>query len=159
MANQLSNQLIAQMFAQESGDPFLILVTLTHPDFAGPVRLVNNQEDIVSNGETFSAFPMEITLPIDDESNSAREIQITFANTGLELVDELRGVQTPINVQLDMILASTPDIVEFSFQEFKLRQVSFNQFTIQGSLYMDDFLNTELTSENYSPSIYPGLYQ
>ncbi len=159
MSNQLSNQLIAQMFAQESGDPFLILVTLTHPDFAGPVRLVNNQEDIVSNGETFSAFPMEITLPIDDESNSAREIQITFANTGLELVDELRGVQTPINVQLDMILASTPDIVEFSFQEFKLRQVSFNQFTIQGSLYMDDFLNTELTSENYSPSIYPGLYQ
>ena len=159
MANQLSNQLIAQMFAQESGDPFLTLVTLTHPDFAGPIRLVNNQEDIVSNSETFSAFPMEITLPIDDDSNSAREIQITFANTSLELVDELRGVQTPISVQLDMVLASTPNIVEFSFQEFKLRQVSFNQFTVQGSLYMDDFLNTELTSENYSPSIYPGLYQ
>jgi hypothetical protein len=158
MANQISAQLIAQMFAQESGDPFLTLVTLTHPDFAGPVRLVNNQEDIISNGQTFIAFPLEITLPTDDDAGVAREISITFANTSLELVDELRSVQTPVNVQLDLILASTPDIIEFSFQEFKLRTVSFDQMSVQAKLFMDDFLNVELTSESYSPAIYPGLF-
>ena len=58
MSNELSAELKKQIFAQESEDPFLTLVTLSGDGFT--YRLVNNTKDIVSNGQIFSAFPMKV---------------------------------------------------------------------------------------------------
>jgi len=157
MANQLSPALIAQLYAQESTDPFLLLATLFHPTFSSPIRLVNNNEDIVSNGQTFTAFPMYIRLPVDD-GETAREVAIEFDNVSLELIDELRAVTTPIEVELQLILASNPDFIQLSFTDLKLRNVSYNKQRISAKLYMDSFLNVELTSEKYGPAQYPGLF-
>lgn len=156
MANQLSPELLAQLFKQQSEDPFLILVTLTHDSF-DTIRLVNNTVDIVSNGETFMAFPMRITLPIDDgESN--REVAIEFDNVGLDLMTELRSVTDYINVKLETVLASIPDAVQFSFDELKIQSISYNKNKISAKLFLDSFLNTEVTSEKYQPTNFPGLF-
>jgi hypothetical protein len=157
MANQLSPALIAQLYAQESDDPFLLLSTLTHPSFSGPIRLVNNTENIVSNGETFVAFPMNIRLPADD-GETVREVAMEFDNVSLELVDEFRAVTTPIEIRLDLVLASNPDYIQLSFTDLKLRNINYNKQRISAKLTLDSFLNIELTSEKYGPSNYPGLF-
>lgn len=156
MSNQLSPALLAQLYAQESDVPFLMLVTLTHSSFS-PIRLVNNSENIVSNGETFTAFPMRIRLPMDD-GESTREVSIEFDNVSLTLIDELRTVTTPIDVKVDMILASNPDDIQISLDELKMRNVTYNKQIVSARLYLDSFLNVELTSERYSPKLYPGLF-
>jgi hypothetical protein len=156
MANQLSSDLLRQLYAQESDDPLLMLVTLTHPQFS-PIRLVNNVEDIVSNGLTYSAFPMRIRLSTDD-GETQREVEIQFDNVGLDLIDELRTVTTPINVVIDMILASDPNQVQMTIQELKMRSVSYSVNRISARLYLDNFLNVELTSEQYTPQNFPGLF-
>ncbi len=156
MSNQLSPALLAQLYAQESDVPFLMLVTLTHPSFT-TVRLVNNSEDIVSNGQTFTAFPMNIRLPADD-GETTREVSIEFDNVSRELIDELRTVTTPIEVKVEMILASNPDDIQVTLDELKMRNVTYNKSRVSARLYLDSFLNVELTSEKYSPKLYPGLF-
>ncbi len=156
MANQLSNQLLAQLFSQESSDPFLTLVTLSHDDFA-TIRLVNNTEDIVSRGDTFTAFPMRIGLPSDD-GEKAREVTLDFDNVALDLIKEIRTVTTPISVKLEMVLASIPDDVQIAFEELKIQNLSYNKTRVSARLFLDSFLSTEMTSEKYQPIIYPGLF-
>lgn len=156
MSNSLSPELLAQMFGQVSDDPFLMLVTITHADFA-PIYLVNNTVDQVSRGNTYTAFPMQITLPGDD-GESAREVTIEFDNVSLELIGEFRTVITPMEVKLEMVLASDLDTVQLSLEELKLRNITYNKTKISAKLYMDSFLNVELTSEKYTPTTYPGLF-
>lgn len=156
MANQLSPQVLAQIYGQESNDPFLTLVTLSHSSFAD-IRLVNNVDDVVSNGLTYTAFPFKLNLPKDDgESN--REMTIEFSNTGLDLITSIRSVTDPINVKIEMVLASLPNSVQLAFNELKTSNISYDRNRVQAKLYMDSFLNSELTSEKYTPTLYPGLF-
>ena len=124
MSNQLSNQLLAQLFAQGSGDPFLTLVTLSHASFSAPIRLVNNSVNIISRGDTYLAFPMKIKLPMDD-GESAREVSIEFDNVSQYLLDGFRSVTTEIGVKIEMILASLPNDVQMSLEELKISSVSY----------------------------------
>lgn len=157
MANQLSNQLLAQLFAQESSDPFLVLLTLSHPNFTTPIRLVNNTEEIISRGDVFTPFPFRIRLPADDGEQS-RQVRLEIDNVSLELIDEIRSVTTAISVKLEMILASIPDTVQMSLEELQLQNVNYDKYRIEALLVLDNFLNVELTSERYNPSNFPGLF-
>jgi hypothetical protein len=157
MANSLTPELLAQLYYQESEDVFLTLLTLTHPSFAGPIRLVNNSVDIISRGQTFTAFPFKLRLPVDD-GESAREVSIEFDNVSLEILDELRTVTTSIEVKMEMVLASIPDEVQISIEELKIQTVNYNKQVISARLFLDSFLTTELNSEIYSPTLYPGIF-
>jgi len=156
MPNSLSPELLRQLYAQESDDPLLLLVTLTHESFS-PIYLVNNVESIVSNGKTFEAFPMIIRLSADDGENQ-KEVQISFDNVGLDLIDEIRTVVTPISVSIDMVLASDPDSIQTSIGDLKMRSVIYSASRITAKLYYDSFLNVELTSEKYTPDTFAGLF-
>ena len=157
MANSLTPELLAQLYYQESEDVFLTLLTLTHPSFAGPIRLVNNSVDVISRGQTFIAFPFKLRLPVDD-GESAREVSIEFDNVSLEILDELRTVTTSIEVKMEMVLASIPDEVQISIEELKIQTVNYNKQVISARLFLDSFLTTELNSEIYSPTLYPGIF-
>lgn len=156
MSNQLTNQLLFQIFSQESNDPFLTLVTLTHPSFS-TTRFVNNSENIISRGETFLSFPMSIKLPPED-GETLREVTIEFDNVSLELITKLRSVSSPIDVKLELVLASMPDIVQMSFEELKINSASYNATKVSARLIMDSFLQTGMTSEKYEPSNFRGLF-
>lgn len=157
MSNSLSPELIAQLFSQGSDDPFLTLVTLSHTSFAEDIRLVNNSQSITSRGLLFTAFPMRIRLPADDGENQ-REISLDFDNVSLELINEIRTVTDFINVKIEMILASIPDAVQMEFDELKIQNLTYDKTRISARLFMDDFLQTEVSSERYSPSGYPGIF-
>ena len=155
--NLLTPHMLAQLFAQESNDPFLILFTLTHSSFAAPIRLVNNMQNVVSRGETYLAFPVNVTLPVDD-GETAREINVEFDNVSLELIDELRSVTDQIGVKLEMIFASLPDTVQMSIDELFITNISYNKSRISARLFLDSFLATEMPNEKYGPFNFPGIF-
>lgn len=156
MSNPLSNELKKQMFAQESEDPFLTLVTLSHQTFVA--RLVNNTTDIVSQGNTFTAFPMRIRLPVDD-GESARDFSIEFDNVSLELIQNLRSVTDDIAVSIQLILASMPNIVQMEFSDLVIRSVTYNAQRISARIVLDNFLAVQMTGERYTPTLFPGMFQ
>lgn len=155
MSNPLSTELKAQLFKQESEDPFLTLITLEGPDET--YYLVNNTTDIVSRGRTYSAFPMKLRLPTDD-GESAREFQIDFDNASLELIVALRSVTEPLPCTIEMILASIPDVVQMSVEDLLIRSITYNKSTITARIVLDNFLAVAVTSERYTPSLYPGMF-
>ena len=156
MSKNLSNDLLKQMFASQSEDPFLLLLTLSHESF-DTIYLVNNSEDIVSRGNTYLSFPMEIQFPVED-GETARQIQVQLDNVSLELITQIRTVSTPIQAKVEAVLASKPNIVEIAAGELELKQVSYNAIRIIGTLTYDDFLNVGLTSEKYEPQNFRGLF-
>lgn len=156
MANSLTPELLAQLLYQESDDPFLTLLTISHPSF-DTVRMVNNAEDITSRSQVYQAFPFKIKLPSDD-GETLREVTIEFDNVSLEILNEIRTVTTYINVKIEMVLASIPDEVQISLEELKIQSVSYDKQKVQARLFLDNFLNTEMTSETYTPTNYPGLF-
>lgn len=156
MANQLTPELILQLMSQESDDPFLTLLTLTHDSF-DTVRLVNNSKDIVSRGDTFVAFPFTIRLPVDD-GETAREFSIELDNVSLELVEEIRSVTTKIDVKIELILASMPDDVQMIQDNLQIQNIQMTKQRIIAKIIVDDFLNVEMTGERYEPSNFPGLF-
>lgn len=155
--NTLSPELIAQIFAQESEDPFLVLVTITHEDFPEPFYLVNNSETITSRGITYNPFPMRIVLAADD-GESLKDYRIEFDNVSLELIESLRSVTGPINISMEMVLASLPNEVQMSQYDLKITNITYNAHLITAIIVLDNFLNTEVTSERYEPSNFPGIF-
>lgn len=153
----ISPALLAQLYAQESDDPFLMLVTFSHTSFLDDVRLVNNTTDIVSRGKTYLSFPLSITLPLQD-GETPTSVVLKLDNVGRELIDELRTIDDFITVKLELILASLPNDVQMSIFDLKLSGVTFDATTISGTLFLDDFLNTKLDVETYGPSNYPGIF-
>lgn len=155
MSVELSNELKEQLFSQESGDPFLTLLTIEGSD--GTYRLVNNTKDFVSRGQTFSAFPMKVRMPADD-GESAREFQLDFDNASLLLIRALRSVTEPIPCKIEMVLASLPDVVQMSVEDLLIRSVTYNDKLVTAKIVLDNFLTVAMTSERYTPSLYPGMF-
>lgn len=157
MPANLSNKLKAQLFKQFSDDPFVALYTLSHPNFASTFRLAANTEDIVSNGFTYVFYPIDVSLPVDD-GETVRKVELRLSNVDLSLIRELRQITTPVDVTMQMVLASDPDTIEYELPALKLSNIRYNSQEIVGTLTLDDILSKRLTSEQYTPKNFPGIF-
>lgn len=153
----LTPELVSQVYSQDSGDPLLMLLTLSHPSFTNTIRLSNNSVDTVSRGNTYISYPFSFTLPIDD-GESAREVSIKMDNVSLEIIREIRKISTPINVLIEMVVASNPNVLQLAMENLIMDNVQYNTQSITASLRMDGFLAIELLSEKYTPSKFPGIF-
>jgi Domain of unknown function (DUF1833). len=160
MPRSLSTKLKAAMYAQETGDTLLARCTITHPQILnGPLRLVNDLQDFVSDGQTYTALPFQITLP--NEGEDARpQLRLVLDNVDRQIVQAIRGIApgTPPVVQVDLVLASTPDVVDISFPNLTLRNVDYDQFVVSGALSLDEDDREPIPYHSFTPQFFPGLF-
>lgn len=155
MSRSLSTTAKQAIFSQETTEVFLMLVTLEHADIT-TVRVVNNWENITSNSNTFVGYPFEFRIPSED-GESLSTVDLVITNVDKLLVDEVRSISTPIDVTLQIVLASDPDTVEASFS-MKMRQVEYDANLLKGTCNFEDLLNEPYPAGIYSPIDYPGLF-
>jgi hypothetical protein len=153
-----SQRLVQAALAPNTGEVFLFLFEFNHPSFATPIRLVNNLEDIVSRGQEYMAFPLEMALPPDD-GETLPAIEIKAQNASLELIDEIRSIVGPMDVRLELILASSPDYIEASIENMRVAAITFDKDEITMTLTVDDLLNTAFPKHRYLPSNFAGLFK
>lgn len=156
MARTLSNAALASIHAQETGEVWLVLVTITHPSLATPIRVVNNNEDITSRGNLYQAFPFDIILPGQDPDGPPRAV-LRFDNVERTAIAAIRSATSAPTVTLEVILASAPNTVEISFGGMALRNVTYTATSIEGELHVEPLLNEPITL-NMTPSRFPGLF-
>ena len=157
MPRALSTFALKQAFATTSDQAWLVLCTIRHDPTATLLRVVNNTVDIVSRGNTFTAYPFKLMLPTEtgEGIGSAR---IEIDNVDLSLVNMLRGaVEAPL-VTIEVILSSYPDTVELSVPNLRLRQVTWDANSIQGTLLNEDLLSAGWPGYIYDPIEWPGLF-
>lgn len=157
MPRDLSQNLRVAANAQETGEAVFYLLTFRHPSFVADITVCNNAEDLVSNGITYQRFPFEVSLPNDDDS-APPQVKLTVDNVDRRIVQALRSVNTPITVLLQLVSASTPDVVEGGPAEFKLRAPTFDASVVEGTLMFEDILNEPFPASIFSPRYYPGLF-
>lgn len=154
----LSTALRAAITAQESGDPLLPLLTITHDDLAVPIRLVRNPTNITSRGVEFLAFAFDVSLP-DDVDDHPPRASLVIDNVSLELVEILRTLREPPEMLLELIFASTPDTVEVAWQAFLLDQPTWDVRSIEATLTLEETMLEEFPPHAFTPAAFPGVFK
>lgn len=155
MSRTHSAPAIASQNAQQTNEVWLVLLTITHPDIT-TLRFVNNTDNIVSNSQTFTAFPFEVILPSQDADNIPRA-SLRIDNIDRSIVAALRSLTSPPIVQFDVILASSPNTIEATFPGMKLMNATYTAATIEGELG-PELLYTEPCTLTMTPSRFPGMF-
>lgn len=151
----ISDQLRADAWADES-DLHLVLLEISHPDLAEPIRVVNNKVNIISNFETYVAFPFEISLPESNEDAPPRA-SLSISNVGREIGQIIRSITSPPFVAIRVVRQETPDVIEVTHDGMRLSGVTYNAQSVSGDLVREDFVHEPYPAITYSPADFVGL--
>ena len=147
------------MFAQETGEVFLMCLTLSHPDLATPIRVVHNNENITRTAGVHYASFFEMNLP-EEVAGSIPQVTLAIENVDRSITDSIRLLSGRVAVTMDVVLASSPNVVEAGPFNFSLLSASFNVQSVQGRLgFEDDVLNQGFPADTFTPVNSSGLFK
>lgn len=156
MSRTLSTAGYAAVNAQETGEVFHMLITVANSN-GPPIRMTTNSEDVVSRGNTFLAYPFALELPTDEAGNIS-EARLSIDNVARALVDEIRGLVEPLVLTIEVVTESTPDTVEYSAEDYRLKNVNSDAITISGTLTQENYLTEPYPKDIMSGATFPGLF-
>lgn len=152
----LSAPALESAHAQETGEAWIVLMTVEHDDLMDDIRVCNNNENVLSNGKTFIALPFEIELPGADPEAPPRA-RVRIDNIDRLIVDTLRAIASPPTVRLQVVLASQPDVIEADFDGLVLRNAEFDAGTVSGDLEFE-YILAEPVAVSMTPAVLPALF-
>lgn len=158
MRESISPLAVRSMLARETDEVFLIALRISHPSFT-TIRVVNNTENVIRADGTYLPFPFIIKLPSDTE-DEVPQVTVEFDNVDTMITDMIRTLsgERP-KISFDVILASTPDIVEAGPFNFSIRSTQYNVASISCTLgFEEDVMTQSVPKGNYNPANSPGLF-
>jgi len=158
MSRSISADFYTAIYAQETDKILLTLIEITHPDLAAPLRLVNNTEAIVSDGETYYPYWFSVMFP-EEDNGRIKEVRLVMDNTDRQLVIALRSITSPATINVRFALASSPDVVEVELAAMSLRNVSYDVHTVSGELVYEERVNFQIPALTINPVDFPGAWQ
>ena len=158
-------------YAQETGRVLILLVTIDHEDLTEPIRLSTDPTQeltelttatekvygTISRGETYIHFPIRIGLPSVDESGFG-ELVLEVDNIHRAYTETIRTIFTPATVTVELVMDNTLDVVEASWPEFSLTEVSYDAFVISGKVRMDFLQKEPFPAGTFSPAYFKGMF-
>lgn len=135
-------------------EQFHILLTIEHDDF-GVRRYTNNDSDIVSNGNTFTAFPFFLELPTGSDGVPTGSLRI--GNVGRILWPILERLNESPVITIELVLASDLDTVIDSYDMIELARVTAGETAVEGSLTQEVYIDEPWPSIRLTPEFAPWL--
>ena len=145
------------MYVESTGDCMALLLTLSHADFEADINFNTSGADITSNGVTYTAYPFDIILPNDEADRSPRA-KLTIDNTDRRIVAAVRSLRSAPSATFSLVRASAPDVLEVTFPDFKLTNISYDMATVEGDLTLEEFTAEPYPGLLFTPSTFPGLF-
>jgi len=131
------------------------LLTITFPDEI--LRLVNNTEDVVSRGNTFTRFPFQFELPGDD-GETLPKMKLTIQNFDSRIIEGIRELQSPPPMLLELVSTNDPDFVIISVDHMILKSVTYNAMVIEGAIEVNSILARAFPGDRYTPVQFPAMF-
>jgi hypothetical protein len=157
MTRSVSDLTRQALYAPETAEAFLVLLTLDHADLAEPIRVTSDAVTTISRGDDFVPFPFELILP-DDLDGAPPRARLAIDNIDRRIVQAVRTLSSAPTVMIEIIRAAAPDTVEAQFVDFKLTHVSYDAHRVEGSLTLEDFTAEPFPAAVFSPGLFPGLF-
>lgn len=112
---------------------------------------------VQSRTNDFIFLPMEITLPSEDEAQAPR-CTLTLNDVTRYVTPLIRTINGSPKVLMELVLSSSPDIVEASFSGFYISSITYNANTVSAELAMIDYEREPFPQHSFSPKYFPGLF-
>jgi hypothetical protein len=157
MARSVSAAFKRAVFAQETDEVFVFLLTIEHAELEEPMRVCSNSVQVVSRGEAYLPLPFGAMFPGEHDDELAR-VRLTIDNVDRRIVEAVRTITSAPTVTLEAVLASAPDNVEAGPYDFRLRDVRYDQLVVEGELSFEDLLNEAYPEGIFAPSDFPGIF-
>jgi hypothetical protein len=131
-------------------------------DFPGDVvNVVTTDDDpvygVISRNTNFIFVPVEITLP-SEEDNTAPKCSLVIHDVTRYLTPIIRDINSPPKVLIELVLTSTPDVVEATFSGFYISNISYNADSVTCELAMTDYAVEPFPCYTFTPQYFPGIF-
>lgn len=135
----------------------VLLLTITHPSLASPLRFARDRQVIPSRGHNYLPFPMRFQRPGhgDDGPTTAR---CTVDNISQEMAKLLLDLPTSPVLNFELVLESDLDTVEEPFPPFRMLNISGNRFDISAPLQDVDDDSEPGVQWTFTPKTAPALF-
>ena len=147
----------AAVFASETAEAFIVLVTIDHDDLSLPIRVCSDAVDMESRGNTFTAMPFERELPGEDDTGVSAGT-LAIQNVSLEITEAIRSINTPPSVLLEVVRAADPDTVEMSFDNMRIAEVRWDALIVSATVDDENFLSEPYPKDSFTPGLFPGVF-
>lgn len=160
MSRTLNSATVASLMAAQTTDVFLVLLRIGVPD-SSPMTyyyLADNTENITYAGQAYTAFPFSLQLPTD-ESGQITSAQVTIDNVTRNFIDDVRNNTDALKIDMYIVNASnSPVSLEASFTDFYLKQITYDEISISGTLSVEEYMTEPFPKDTISASKFPGLF-
>jgi hypothetical protein len=162
MARELTPEGLRAIFSEETDQAFIGLVTITHADLVPPFRAARNREPVVrfagtENEVTFVPYAFNAVLP-EDHKTRPPTLSLTIDNVDRVIVQTLRQLATPPQVELLVVRAAAPDTPELTLPKFRLREAKYNVLSVEGTLTLRNLQNEPWPHQRYTNASHPALF-
>lgn len=166
MSRTLSPSALSSVFAQQTENAFILLLTIDHPTYAEPIRICSDPYEvlpmagvrgIISRGIEYVFLPFEFQLPNSDDTGLSRA-RLSIDNVDRQIVAAVRTADSAISIGMEIVTSRDPDVVEVSMQGFKLDNIEYNAMRVNGDISMEYFDLEPFPAGRFTPSDFPGLF-
>lgn len=158
MTRAYSAQFKSTLAAVSPQEAPLILLEISHPSLSVPVRVVNDMQDLISNGNAFIACPFRCVLP-DDYEGQLPKAKLAVDNVGRDLmywIETSSGGQGS-SVRFMQIMRSNPDLIEWEIT-MNLYNVNVTMQEISAELGFQNLFAKPAIAMQYRPDNSMGLF-
>lgn len=158
MAKAYSAEYKSTLSAVSAPEAPLILLVINHADLASPIRVVNDTQNITSNGNTYIGYPFRFILPNDYE-NQLPKAKLAIDNVGRDLMEwiESSGGAAGTTVTFMQIMRSRPNQIEWQIT-MSLYNVSVNPMEVTGELGFENLFAKPAISIQYRPETCAAIF-
>ena len=153
-----SRELLENVTSDNAPDPYLCLLTITHPAMVEPLRFVRDYVALESRSMTFNPFPFDFAPP-GQNGNSAANARIVIDNIDKRIVQTVRALPSAPFMLVEFVLASAPDNVEETWPLFRLYAADGDYMQLTGEIVDTQDDDEPLMQWTYSASTAPALSQ
>ena len=155
---QISGPAIRAVLSRETDKVFVPLLRISHPDIT-TILLCGDTTQIVRTDGTYLPFPFELILP-PDSSGELPRASLRIDNVTKEVVKAIYTLTGRPTVTFLLVLADSPETVEYGPAKFILGSAEWDSLQILGSLALqEDIWMQQIPGQNYVPPSSPGLFR
>lgn len=158
---------LRRVVAQEQADDVeIVLITISHPDLAAPVRISSDPTRRLSveplrygtrsRGVDYEFLIASVVTP-DDRKGSPPATSLVFDNVSVDMVDVMRSFTSPASVDLELVLSSEPDFVLQAFRHLRLIKCRYDVAAVTVDLSKEPFV-AEPFGARQTKQFFPGLF-
>lgn len=151
-------ELLDEMFATTTGEVFLVILEIQHPNLEEPIRYVKNTETITHLGNDYIPHPFAFRPPKESTDRLQR------VRLSLDVIDSAsirawsRSTMTTARCVIKIIAASQPDLALVTWR-YNLKRRTLDNAVLEVELSLDDEIGRKYPDGKITAGTVPGVFR